>query len=241
MATYSFDSGYNFSNNPFSNADTSSYNIGTTQSSSLDDLSKQFYNSLKNNNFADSLPKFNYDPKTGDEDVTAKNDRFRQQNREDLAYNQQLSNEDAEYKNNLAYRTDLERRNRDKADYFFKQSLDSTRALAEREANRPKTQTFSTQSTVDPNSREGQNIAMWQAQNSKMKAHDEAQSKGLDRYNEMTLLPARTQATIQTQAPQFASQEKVPSIGAEAQKAVALANQKASMYGSDATVKAADI
>ncbi|HEY9701050.1 MAG TPA: hypothetical protein V6C58_01295 [Allocoleopsis sp.] len=228
MATYSFDSGYNLSNNPFNN----NYNVGTTNSNSLDELTNQFYNNL-NNDFASTLPKFSYDPKTGDEDVTAKNDRFRQQNREDLAYNQQLSNEDADYKNNLAYKTDLEKRNRDKADLVFKYHLDSMKALAEREANRPKTQTFSYSSTVDPNSREGQNIAIWQNINARNKGYEQGLMNDAEVTKQKQLIPMQTQATIQTQAPQFQSQQKVADIQAEAQKAVAEATARANMYGAN--------
>lgn len=228
MTTYSFDSGYNLSNNPFNN----NYSVGTTSSNSLDELTNQFYNNL-NNDFASTLPKFNYDPKTGDEDVTNKNDRFRQQGREDLIFNQDLSDRDAFTKKQINDAIDLQTRQRNLADYQQKAMMDNQKAVAEKELNRPRTQSFSYSSTVDPNSREGQNISIWQNINSRNAAYGQNLMNDAEVTKQKQLIPMQTQATIQTQAPQFASQQKVADIQAEAQKAVALAQQQANMYGAN--------
>ena len=220
---------------PFTNYDFANGNIGTGKSNSLDDLSNQWGNYVNsvNNNFASTLPKFNYDPQTGDTDVTNKNETYRQKNREDLVFNQDLNDRDASSKKQIADAVDLQSRMRNLSDYEQRSQIDQQKAVADKELNRPRTQTFSSSSTVDPNSGEGRKIQSWNAINSNNKAYEQTGLNNAEVAKQSQLIPMQTQATIQTQAPQFQSQQKVADIQAEAQKAVALAAQKAQMYGAN--------
>ncbi|HEY9701042.1 MAG TPA: hypothetical protein V6C58_01255 [Allocoleopsis sp.] len=229
MTTYSFDSGYNLSNNPFNN--NSGYS--TTQLNSLDELTKQFYSNL-NNDFASTLPKFNYDPKTGDEDVTAKNDRSRQQGREDLAYNQDLTERDAVFKRQLNSGIDLESRNRNWSDAMAKASIDRDKMLYEAELKRPRTQTtsitYTTPAQYQQWMQQQRQLEMNKADADNVRKQGEAQAELM---KQSALIPMQTQATVQTQAPQFASAQRVADIQAEASKAVAEATARANMYGAN--------
>jgi len=221
----------------FTDYDFSTGNIGTTKSNSLNDLTNQwnnYVNNVNNNNFASTLPKFNYDPKTGDTDVTNKNDTYRQQGKEDLAYNQDLSERDARFKQNINSAIDLQARSRNLSDYQQKQSIDQQRMAFEKELNRPRTQSYSmTYTTPDQ-------YLQWMNQQRQLDMNkadaDVARAKGsamAEVQKQQLLIPMQTQATIQTQAPQFQSQQKIADIDAEARKAVAEATAKAQMYGSN--------
>jgi hypothetical protein len=220
----------------FTNYDFSNGNVGTSNSKSLDDLSNQwsnYVNSVNNNNFASTLPKFNYDPKTGDTDVTNKNETYRQNNKEDLLFNESLDRRDASFKQGVNSAVDLQTRMRNLQDYQQKAQIDNQKAVAEKELNRPRTQSFSYSSTVDPMSSEGQKISNWQIINSRNTAYGQGLMNDAEVSKQRQIIPMQTQATIQTQAPQFQSQQKVADIQAEAQKAVALAAQQAQMYGAN--------
>ena len=239
----------------FTDYDFANSNIGTGNSKTLDDLSSQwsdYINKVNNYNFPGNLPKFEYNPQTGDTDVTNKNETYRQKNREDLLFNESLDQRDALFKRGINSAIDLETRMRNAQDYQQKLMMDNQKAVADKELNRPRTQSFSTSSVLDPNSAEGQKISTWQNINSRNAAYGQGLMNDAEVSKQSLLIPMQTQATIQTQAPQFKSQETVAKTNADAQKAVALAsqyaqmygadaNKQASMYGSDTTLKAADV
>jgi hypothetical protein len=220
----------------FTNYDFANGNIGTGNSKTLDNLSSQwndYVNSVNNNNFAGTLPKFNYNPETGDTDVTNKNETYRQKNKEDLLFNESLDQRDALFKQDVNSAVDLQTRMRNAQDYQQKILMDNQKAVAEKELNRPRTQSFSYSSTLDPASAEGQKYQAYQVQDANNKAYTQSRLNDAEIGKQQQLIPMQTQATIQTQAPQFQSQQKVADIQAEAQKAVALAAQQAQMYGAN--------
>ena len=228
-----------------SGVNNSNSNLTTSTNNSLDELTKQFYNNL-NNNFADSLPKFNYSPSQGAQDQANFNQDAYNLQKRSLQDSQDLANTDAWQKIGQAQAASWQ------ANQMAQQAANAKASREQFDRTNPNGKSFSFTTIADPNSREVQAINTMQKQQAQNKAYETNLLNDAEISKQSRLIPMQTQATIQTQAPQFASQQKVADIQAEASKAVAEASAKAqmygsdatkqaSMYGSDATVKAADI
>ncbi len=214
----------------FTNYDFSNGNVGTSSNKSLDDLSNQwgsYVNSVNNNDFAGSLPKFNYDPKQGNQSQKDDNNDYANKLQGSIYDSQNASNADAIQKKQIAYGTAMDAAN------LAQQKSDAASSRAQFDRTNPNGKSFSSSSVLDPSSREGQNASTWSNINSKNAAYGQSLMNDAEISKQSRLIPMQTQATIQTQAPQFQSAQKVADIQAEASKAVALASQQANMYGAN--------
>lgn len=210
---------------PFSVSD--GFNYGTSQSNTLESLANQFYKTIADDNFASTLPKFDYSPGQGAKDQANYNQDAYNLQKRSLQENQDLVNQDAWQKLGLANTTSWFKQGQDQ------QAANSKASMTQFEKTNPNGRTISYSSILDPSSAEGQKYQSYQVQDSNNKSYAQNRLNDAEVSKQSQLLPLQTQATIQTQAPQFASQQKVADIQAEAQKAVAEANARAMMYGAN--------